>query len=388
MVTELRKRTGPFLLFALVLAALPILQVSAAGPQPYAVDRAAVESMHRIQAPHLPADAPAWVAQRQPWQLIDDFEAPSWPRAGTWVLVADLNGSTGGDYQWAPRDCEAAGGTKALWAVGGGADGTVLPCNSPYPDGAASSALLWLDLTALRTVSDVEMVFDIWADAAPNEGVFINYMVFDAVGNPVERRTVYSATGRASTWARGVRLDLTDLRDRLDPIWRLDGRGGHLLLEFVFVSVSGMSDGEGIFLDNLALEIVEPTPIIVPPDTPTPPPQVDRTVACTNEPDCGTLSVRAFVDTRCDGRYQGGIDSLVKSGNRVDVVAGAELLGGKLSRTGKISFRLAYSAGVQARFEVPDGYEMCATSSNPADLSASNFQPYGLAKLDFRIVRE
>lgn len=388
MVARNLARRGLFVLVLAVLAVLPALQVRAAGPQPQQVDRSSVEQMQRLPALPLPDDAPAWRASPTPQQLIDDFESGTWPDRYTWVYVADLNGAAAGHHHWGPRSCRAADGSRSLWAVGGGTDGSVLPCASAAPDGEATTALLWLDLRSVRGMSGLDLAFDVWADAAPNEGLFINFMQFDAVGIPTERRTIYSATGRVGNWARGVRVDLTDLRDRLDPAWRFDARGQHIYLEFVFFSVDGASPGEGVYLDNLSLVAREPTPIIIPPYTPTPQEPVDRTVACEGGPDCGTLAVRAFVDTRCDGRYQGGIDAKITSQPRVDIVAGTEALGAQLSRSGSAYFRLPFAGGVQATFEVPDGYEMCANSDNPSELTAKDFKPLGRAKLSFRVVRK
>lgn len=51
----------------------------------------------------------------------------------------DDNGADFGMYHWARRDCRAFTGSYSAWAVGGGADGALLPCNSAYPDNVASS---------------------------------------------------------------------------------------------------------------------------------------------------------------------------------------------------------------------------------------------------------
>jgi hypothetical protein len=388
MVLRNEAKVALLVLLLAALALLPAVDVRAAAPQPQPVDSAAIAAVQSLAAAPLPPDAPQWTAARVPQQLIDGFESAPWPDRNTWVYVTDLTGSAAPVHEWGSRDCRAADGSRSMWGVGGGADGSALPCGSDAPDGEATAALLWLDLGHVRTVESLSLAFDVWADAEPNEGLFINYMYFDPTGNPVQRRTVYSATGRVQDWARGVHLDLTDLRDRLDPAWRFDARGQHLYLEFVFLSVNNGVDGEGIHIDNLSLVLEEPPPIIIPPDTPTPPPTVDRTVACDGGPDCGTLSISAFVDSRCDGRYQGGLDSKVTSGPYVGIVAGSELLGTTLSRSGSAYFRLPFMGGVTATFEIPDGYEMCSNSENPAVLTSSDFAPFGRAKLDFRIVRK
>ena len=56
---------------------------------------------------------------------------------GPWDFF-DNDGDTNGVYHWMARDCRAYAGTNSGWAVGGGADGTLLGCGSNYPDYADS----------------------------------------------------------------------------------------------------------------------------------------------------------------------------------------------------------------------------------------------------------
>ena len=81
----------------------------------------------------------------------------STPTPGTWITVLeegfeaapsplwqfrDDNGAIGGAYQWGRRDCQpATGGSYSAWAVGGGADGELLPCPSTYPDNVQTTML-------------------------------------------------------------------------------------------------------------------------------------------------------------------------------------------------------------------------------------------------------
>jgi hypothetical protein len=76
---------------------------------------------------------------------------------GTWITVLqegfeatpdllwqfrDDNGTSFGVYQWGPRDCQPhPGGSFSAWAVGGGADGELLPCTSTYPDNVQTTML-------------------------------------------------------------------------------------------------------------------------------------------------------------------------------------------------------------------------------------------------------
>jgi hypothetical protein len=292
-------------------------------------------------------------------------------------------------YTWAPRDCRAANGSRSLFAVGGGADGASHPCGgAPYPAGVASSALLYLDLSRFRSARTLALSFDIWADAEPHEGVFVNYVEFDAAGLMTERRIVYSGTGRVQSWLRGLELDLTRLRDRQDGSWSGDLRGQRVYLELLFVSSDevNLSRGEGVFLDNLAIEsdpfvtivppapTATPTPVANPSPTPAATPgTIERTVACEGGPGCGSLGVRSFLDYNCDGRYQPGLDRPVTTRPRVDVVAGAEILGTSLSLGGSAFFRLPTSAGVSVQLAVPEGMGMCSGWPNPIVLTAEDF---------------
>jgi hypothetical protein len=81
------------------------------------------------------------------------------PAPGTWVTVLeegfetapgplwqfrDDNGASGGAYQWGRRDCQPfplTGGSYSAWAVGGGADGELLPCASTYPDNVRTTMI-------------------------------------------------------------------------------------------------------------------------------------------------------------------------------------------------------------------------------------------------------
>lgn len=343
-----------------------------------AVDDAGLALVGRLPL-FMPAHETAWAVPAADRVLLDDFEGDAWPQTDRWVQVLDLDGRTGGEYTWSPRDCHPSAGARALWAVGGGVEGAQLQCGATYPDGAASSALLSLDLSAQQAAYRLALSLDIWADAAPNEGLFVNYVSFDPGGAVRERRTVFSATGRAGGWARGVRLDLTDLRDRADPQWRLDLRGRRAYLEFLFLSVPNQPDGEGIFLDNLYLDSEAAPP-------PSPTPGGSQTVGCATGSDCGTLAVRGYVDGRCDGRYQPGLDTPLR-GTRVDVAAGAVALGGSLSKSGNASFRVPLTGGITLRLTVPDGYAPCANSSDSFTLSAKDFLPFGRKQQDFRVTR-
>jgi hypothetical protein len=347
---------------------------------------AALAVVQGLPTEDLPRGVDAWTAHGEGRHLIDDFESPAWPAAEVWALVADLTGPSDWEYLWASTQCRAASGNGSLWSVGGGADGSQLTCGASYAAAQQSAAVLALDLSALHSMSRADLVFDVWADAAPDEGLFVNYVEFDTSGNMVTRRTVYSATGRVSTWYRDARIDLTRLRDALDGSWGLDLRGRTAYLEILFVSVGATPGGEGIFLDNLALDVEARPPVVVTSVAPTStPPATERTTACTTEPDCRTLIVEVYDDFRCDGRYRAGLDFPVRGPVHLDVTAGNARLSTDVGVSRTAYLRLPMAAGAEVRLTHPDGYVACAGSPNPRQIRLSDFGGKTYARVTFSL---
>jgi hypothetical protein len=252
--------------------------------------------------------------------------------------------------------------------------------------------VLALDLAALRGAAGLDLLLDIWADAGPTEGLLVNVLRFGPDGDALERRVVYSATGRSTEWSREVRIDLTRLEDRLDPLWRGDLRGQLAYLELLYLAAGDAPAGQGIFVDNLAIEAVAPTPIVVTPRpeptaTPAATAEIERTEACDAEPDCRTLQVWAYIDYRCDRRFQPGVDERVVSRPRVHITAGAEQLGTRLDNRGYATFRLPVSAGASVTLTEPEGLTSCANAANPIVMEPTHFAAYGLTRVEFRLQR-
>ena len=65
--------------------------------------------------------------------MTEDFEG-SFP--GTWTILDDHPDF--GEYYWGKRECRAFIGNYSGWAVGGGLDGSALPCGSSYPENVKS----------------------------------------------------------------------------------------------------------------------------------------------------------------------------------------------------------------------------------------------------------
>jgi len=357
-----------------------------------AVPTALLARAESMAAPQLPWRMTAWVAPGEGRHVIDDFEADAWPDRRSWVAAVDLDAPADPAFVWAPRDCRAAAGQRSLWAVGGGSAGSVLPCDGPAPRPRQASAVLALDLAALRGAAALDLLLDVWADAGPTEGLLVNMLRFGPGGDALERRVVYSATGRSTEWSREVRIDLTRLEDRLDPLWRGDLRGQLAYLELLYLAAGDAPAGQGIFVDNIAIEAVAPTPVVVTPRpeptvTPAATAEIERTEACDAEPDCRTLQVWAYVDYRCDRRFQPGVDERVVSQPRVHITAGAEQLGTRLDNRGYATFRLRVSSGASITLTEPDGLTSCANAANPIVMEPTHFAAYGLSRVEFRLQR-
>ena len=397
--------------FSVALAA-PTVRGAAPGVGLHAVDPTALEAVASLPLPpplHVSGgarSASVVVPGGDGRTVVDDFEGATWPDPGRWVFVGDLVNPPSLAVTWAASTCRSAGGSRSLWAIGGGPGGAGQACATDYQAPLQTSALLALDLSAVRSARALDLVFDAWADAAPYEGLYVNLVEFDDVGTAISRRNVLSATGRSTDWST-VRLDLLDLRDPRDPVWRGDLRGQFAYIELLMVAVDGADAGAGVFVDDLVIEVTAPLPIIVTPIpsvTPSPsatatgaatqatstatsgPTPTDRTEACGDEPDCRTLEVRSFIDYNCDGTFRNGVDGTVRSNPRVDIVAGAELLGTSLDSAGRATFRLPTAAGAEVRMELPSGYQMCHNSPNPLDMAPDDFRATGLTRVYMRLI--
>jgi hypothetical protein len=179
-------------------------------------------------------------------------------------------------------------------------------------------------------------------------------------------------------------LNLLDLRDPANPNWHGKLAGRVAYLEFLFLSHASPVKGEGIFVDNLALES-RPATVPVTPMPSATPSSPSNARYCPAGATCGTLQVEAYVDYQCNGRYQSGLDRRL-GGLWVDVVAGSVPLRAKLSPSGSAFFVLPIDADVQVTTEIPPAHKMCANSANPVTLHRQDFGSQRRKKLSFRMV--
>lgn len=354
------------------------------------------------------ADAPL---QQPTDRLLEDFERAAWPGGAavspllTWLptTLTDLWAAPGAGYFWASSSCQAAGGARSLCPICGGPQGAAHACGARYPELTAGSVTLRLDLSAQQGLSELTLRLDIWADAEPHEGLVVNYLEPMGGGASARRRTLRSFSGDLKAWARDQRVDLMAARDEEDPAWRADLSGRIVDLELLFISHSnrpGVQNGQGIFIDNLRLYGRPRTVVVTPqpsatsrasataPATPLPtlPPTGDRNVFCPVGEPCGRLRVETFVDARCDGRFQAGVDQWL-AGQRIDVVTGGEPLRATTSRLGSAYFLLPTRRDTTVSFTAPAGYQLCSNSPVPLRLSAADFGRWGNKLVAFRVKR-
>jgi hypothetical protein len=86
------------------------------------------------QPPHhvyFPFFAKGYSAASNGWVtlLTDDFDSEN----ANWTFE-DRNGGIGGDFRPGRRTCNPYSGSHSVWLVGGGADGSQLPCGANYPN--------------------------------------------------------------------------------------------------------------------------------------------------------------------------------------------------------------------------------------------------------------
>jgi hypothetical protein len=373
----------------------------AALPAPLAVPAVAADAAGQSYAP-----------QQQPVdRLLEDFERGGWPGGApaapilTWLptTLTDLWAAPGAGYFWATSVCQAGSGVRSLCPICGGPQGGGHACGARYPELTAASVVLRLDLGAQQGLSELQLRLDIWADAEPHEGLVVNYLERQPGVPAPTRRPLRSFTGDLKAWARDQRVDLLNARDEEDPRWRADLSGKVVDLELLFISHSnqpGVQNGQGIFVDNLRLwsrprtvvVTAQPsaTPRVTATATPTPlptlPPTGDRNVFCPSGEPCGRLRVETYVDSRCDGRFQSGVDSWL-AGQRIDVNTGGELLRATTSRLGGAYFLLPTRRTTSVSFTPPAGYQLCANSPAPLSLSTADFGRWGNKQVAFRVKR-
>jgi M6 family metalloprotease-like protein len=158
----------------------------------------------------------------------------------SWEILED----GAGDYRWARRDCRSYEGIYSAWGVGGGADGSILPCGSNYPN-YADSFLTYGPFSTEGGVMDGEVKFRMHINSEPG----FDYL-WVVAGNGGTSEWGYKVSGNSGGWLVGT-LDLSNL----------DGLGSSVIgfpkvwIRFRFSSDYLVSVGEGAFIDNVVLRV-------------------------------------------------------------------------------------------------------------------------------------
>lgn len=237
---------------------------------------------------------PGFRVSAQPGQatdyVVDDFEAPA-INENLWLRIYDLDEppEEHGEYYWSLSRCRSnpPPGNQSFWAIGAGANGSQQSCGSAYPSGAASAAIMRLDLTTFPSPTQLDLVWDFWLNTRTVEmggvapdGLFLIFLYENPETGRTEWVTLAAITSEYPErfFQEPWRVDLLKAKEIYPPYREFDLHAlGQVNLMFLFKSKreSGGELPEGVYIDNLRLSAdvapVTPTPGG---DTPTPTPEV------------------------------------------------------------------------------------------------------------------
>ncbi len=159
--------------------------------------------------------------------LNEDFE-DDFP--GAWQVSSD-----DGQYYWGKRSCLAYAGTYSGWAVGGGPQGSVLACNSSYPNNAASG--MGYGPFSLTGATAAEIRFKLWLNTEWNGDVHDSFCVWASRDGGNFGGVCH--WGYSGGWSDQI-LDLTGLAGEPN-VW----------IAFGFYSNSSVNQPVGAYIDNV-----------------------------------------------------------------------------------------------------------------------------------------
>ena len=173
-----------------------------------------------------------------PWVTIvtEDFEG-TFPVGWTFT---EGTGSGPGVYHWARRDCRAYGGSYSGWAVGGGADGIVLPCGSSYPNDVRS--LMTYGDFSLADATDSELHYKLWINSEINNDLVCPMASLDGVNFYGD-----CISGNSGGWIDQI-LDLGNV----NTLGNLIGQS-NVWIGIYFYTNSSIVYSEGAHVDDILL---------------------------------------------------------------------------------------------------------------------------------------
>ena len=167
--------------------------------------------------------------------LSEDFEG-EFP--GAW-RVSDQSGQAT-EYLWGKRDCRPYGGSYSGWAVGGGASGAALACESDYPHDADA----WMEYGpfSLEDATAVELSFRYWLYSEEDWD-----KLYCGVSIDGSNYWATSSSGGSQEWEHES-LDLNSI----PGVPELAGQS-QVWFAFAFQSDGSVQLAEGAYLDDIVL---------------------------------------------------------------------------------------------------------------------------------------
>ena len=165
-----------------------------------------------------------------------DFEG-TWP--SPWTILDD-NGTVGGEYYWGKRNCRAYAGSYSGWAVGAGAQGSVLGCGANYPNVANSWMIYGPFSLAGTKAADLKLKLWLNSQSTYDEICYAAALDgFDFWGD--------CASGNSAGWTDRI-LDLSN-------VYRLGNLLGqpNVWIAIAFYSDSSTTNAEGAYVDDIVL---------------------------------------------------------------------------------------------------------------------------------------
>ncbi|MFQ5613135.1 MAG: fibronectin type III domain-containing protein [Anaerolineae bacterium] len=198
--------------------------------------------------------SPAPLAPMAPAAAImnEGFEG-TWPAPG-WE-ISDQSSGDGGEYLWGKRNCHPHTGNFGGWSVGGGTQGSALPCSADYPNNTNTWAVYGpFDLSNATAAS---LTFHFWGRTEGATGCpFDFFFVGSSINNVDFSGSFYCGDWTNGTAGNGYHRRTLDLSSRLgqSQVW----------VAFVLSSDGSITDS-GITIDDVTLDVTSAGAIPSPP---------------------------------------------------------------------------------------------------------------------------
>ncbi len=175
-----------------------------------------------------------------PWINImtEDFEG-IFP--GAWTVFDDQPGF--GEYYWGKRDCRGFNGDYSGWAIGGGLDGSALPCGSSYPENVKS----WMIYGpfSLADAMMAELRYEAWVNTGGSSSTLQNFCRMASIDGINFSGDCYRGN---SVGGIEQTLDLSNV----SGLGSLLGQS-NVYIALYFENLSTMGVTEGVYVEDIIL---------------------------------------------------------------------------------------------------------------------------------------